>query len=113
MTLLNVIRALYATVLLTRPGPIVGAALGRPPDERTEVVVRVLGVRQLAQAAAVTGVGGRRAMRAGVVVDGLHAASMVGLAAVDRRRRRAALIDAMVALAFGVAGWAGATRAVA
>jgi hypothetical protein len=34
------------------------------------------------------------------VVDGLHAASMLGLAVLDPRRRRAGLADGLIALAF-------------
>jgi hypothetical protein len=40
----------------------------------------------------------------GVVVDVLHAASMLGLAAVDRRSRRWALRSAAAAFAWAAAG---------
>ena len=70
-------------------------------------VVRVLGVRQVAQA----GLTGRTPTRAvlwlGAEVDAAHAASMVGLAVCSRRYRRAALGDAAVAGTLAAAGaWA-------
>ncbi len=70
-------------------------------------VVRVLGVRQVAQA----GLTGRTPTRAvlwlGAEVDAAHAASMVGLAVCSRRYRAAALGDAAVAGTLAAAGaWA-------
>jgi hypothetical protein len=47
----------------------------------------------------------------GVAVDVAHAASMVGLAFVDRRYRRAALTDATIAAVFALIGLAAASKA--
>lgn len=61
------------------------------------LVVRVLGVRHLVQAA-LTRSGSRRARIGGAAVDGLHAASMIVLALANQNYRRAGLIEAVVAL---------------
>ena len=44
------------------------------------------------------------------MVDVTHAASMIGLAFIDRRYRRAALADASVAVVFALAGLVAASR---
>jgi hypothetical protein len=68
----------------------------------------VLGARHLAQGSAGLVASSPTSSRLGAVVDGLHAASMVGLAVLDREHRRAAAASALVALAFALAGrWAG------
>ncbi|MGH3156698.1 MAG: hypothetical protein ACRDNF_09020, partial [Streptosporangiaceae bacterium] len=66
------------------------------------------GVRQLAQAAVSQaalspGTGTESCavlLTLGAAVDGLHAASMLGLAVLDPPRRRAGLADGLIALAF-------------
>ena len=70
-------------------------------------VVRVLGVRQVAQAALTGRAPTRAVLWLGAEVDAAHAVSMVGLAICSRRYRRAALGDATVAGALAAAGaWA-------
>jgi hypothetical protein len=70
-------------------------------------VVRVLGVRQVAQAALTGRSPTRAVLWLGAEADVAHAASMVGLAICSRRYRRAALGDATVAGALAAAGaWA-------
>jgi hypothetical protein len=77
---LSALRGLYGAGLLLAPRWILAALARVPLDRRTVAVVRVLGARQLAQAAVV----GRRptpARRlAGAAVDAAHAASMVAVA---------------------------------
>jgi hypothetical protein len=67
-------------------------------------VVQVLGVRQVVQAL----VTGRSATPAvlllGAEADLAHAATMIGLAALNRRYRRDALADAVIAVTFALAG---------
>ncbi len=78
----------------------VGAPLiGHAPDARERAVIRILGARHLAQFAAAQR--GHRLL-GGPALDALHAASMLGLAAVSRRYRRSALVSAAGATAFAV-----------
>jgi hypothetical protein len=71
---------------------------------RRSTMDRVLGGRLLVQGALTVVRGGDELTHgAGAGVDVLHAASMVGLAAVSRRWRRRALVSAAVATAFAVA----------
>lgn len=101
-------RALYGAALLAAPGPILAVAAGQAPSRRDRAVARVLGARHVAQAL-VSAAAGRQALAPGAVVDGLHAASMVGLAARrgpgdDGSIRRAELADAAVASLLAVLG---------
>ncbi len=96
-------RGTWGTLLLLAPGAVGRLYAGRPPDRLSVGVLRVLGARQVVQAA-LTARPGRRALAAGAAVDLTHAASMVGLALVDRQRRRAGLADAGVATALALVG---------
>lgn len=77
-------------------------------------IVRVLGGRMAAQAAAIgwarrsRPADGPRALRVGAVIDGLHGASMLLAAALFPRYRRSALVSAGMAFtAAGVGATAG------
>lgn len=107
---LSLVRAGYATALLTRPDAVVAAYGGPVPDRGARVVARVLGVRHLLQAAAVAAWPTGAALRAGAVVDLLHAASGLALAGAAPAHRRAALVDTGVATLFAVAGTGAARR---
>jgi hypothetical protein len=93
------VRAGLAVLQLAAPAAV-GRAVGLDPgDRRALVAVRVLGARELAQSA--TAATGSPVLRtAGVAVDGLHAASMIGLAAASPRYRRPALLAAALATAW-------------
>jgi hypothetical protein len=107
---LPALRGVYGAVLLLASDRMIRLVSGRPADPRARVVVRLLGVRQVAQAV-VTGVRpGPLPIALGAEVDVLHAASMLGVAAVARSQRRSGLVDATVASAFAVAGAALARR---
>jgi hypothetical protein len=94
----------HGAALLLRPAAVAGRVAG---DVRTAVVVRVLGARHLVQGLAGLLATWRPAALLGAGIDGLHAASMVGLAVVDRGHRRAATVSAVVAVGFALAGsWA-------
>lgn len=95
-------RAGYGVALLSVPGPMIGVCTGRPPGPRARAVARVLGVRQLAQAAVTVWFPGPEVVAVGVAVDLLHAASMFALAAVDQTPRRAEFADALAATALAV-----------
>jgi len=99
-------RAAWGSSLLLAPRGLLRSA-DVPSAGAGRQVVRVLGVRHLVQAAAQAGGSGRH--RGGALVDLLHGLSVLALAAVDSRRRRAALADA--ALAAGFAVWEQALRA--
>jgi hypothetical protein len=71
-------------------------------DDPHPALDRVLGVRQLAQAALVLRSGSADAHTLSALVDALHGATMVPLA-LDPRRRRFALGQAVTALVLTVA----------
>jgi hypothetical protein len=97
-------RGLYGATLLIVPAPLVRAAGGRHTDPRARRVARILGLRQLAEAA-VLATQPRGTLRvAGAAVDAVHALTALGVAAVDGRRRRLAIVNALTASAFAVAG---------
>jgi hypothetical protein len=95
-------RLAYGLVLLVAPDRLTNVLTGRRLDGRGRAVARVLGARHLLQAIVVTRVDSAR--RLGRVVDRMHAASMLGIAVFDSRRRRLALIDTGVASLFSLAG---------
>lgn len=100
---LYVIRGGYGALQLTNPTVVSGRLLHAPLDSRGQGVARVLGARQLAQALASGPAPSYPVLAVGVEVDLLHAASMLALTLV-RRRRRAASTDALIAGAFALAG---------
>jgi len=99
------VRAGYGVLLASAPGTVTHRYSGHPADRRARVVARILGVRHLTQAVLTLGTPGPTVLALGVEADLAHAASMLGLAAVDRARRRAALIDGAGAGSFALAGW--------
>jgi hypothetical protein len=131
--LITLVRAGYGAGLVVAPGVLIrltagpGAVAGHPGGRgeaaaqreagarRARLVARVLGVRHLAQAAFTAGTewadpGNPLPLGGGAAVDVLHAASMFGLGAVDRRVRRTALTDALLETALAAAGaWAAAS----
>jgi len=97
----------WGLALLGQPDALVERVAGRRPDPTERWVCRVLGARQLVQAAAVArwpSTGGRL----GAAADGLHAASMVALAAWVPRYRRVALASGAAAVVLAVVELAGA-----
>ena len=73
------------------------------PGDQHPVLDRVLGVRQLAQAAVVLRAGTADAHTASALVDAAHGVTMVPLALLDPRRRRFAGGQLWIALALTVA----------
>ena len=102
--LITAVRAGYGAALLWSPGPLIRAAVGHATGQGPRTTARVLGVRQLLQAAITGGDPGPQRLRLGAATDAAHAASMAALAVTDRRWRRAALIDALAAATFAAAG---------
>lgn len=106
-----VVRAGYGALLLTVPDPVIRLFTGRRADRLTRSATRVLGSRHLIQSILTAGTPGAPALTRGVQVDLAHVASMLGLAVLDQRRRRAVLVDAAAAGTFAVAGMVLARRA--
>jgi hypothetical protein len=88
-------------ICVCAPGRTARAVRGRPGQALRATIV-VLGVRHLIEAP----VAGRRSRRwalTAAVVDGVHAATMVGLAALRPPLRHAAHVNAAVAATLAVA----------
>lgn len=101
---LTLARVATGAVLLAAPGTVLRSAARGRSDRPARIVTRVLGARHLVQAA-LTGLRpAPAALGIGAGVDALHAATALGLAAVDPSRRRDALANAVTALAFAGAG---------
>ncbi len=107
---LGAIRAGVGVVRLLFPNSVIPGLVPIPPSSHGRLVVRALGVRQIAQAIFTSRDPDAAILRLGAVVDVTHAASMIGLAFIDRRYRRAALADASVAAVFALAGLVAASR---
>jgi hypothetical protein len=69
----------------------------RPADDRVRIASTVLAARDLMTATLLTRDPSPAVRRALAAVDGLHAASMIGLALVSARYRRPALVSAAIA----------------
>ena len=98
---LEIIRAAYGTAELLVPGGAERFLVARAPDAHASTFIRVLGARHLLQATTIATFGGGAPLHwISAGVDVIHALTMVVQAAVDRRRRHAAVANAAVALAF-------------
>jgi hypothetical protein len=98
------VRAGYGAVQLLRPAYSAEQLLGGPLDPGAAAAVRVLGARQLAQAAVSVTAPSARLLALGAGADGAHALSMAVLALADHRRRRPAMVSGLVAAARRAAG---------
>ena len=107
---MSVARAGYGGALLCAPGPIIAALTGAPANGRVLAVARVLGVRQLAQAAVCGLAPARGLIQAGAAVDCLHGASMLALAGAEPKLRRALLAETVIAAALASAAAASLHR---
>lgn len=105
------VRAGWGLLQLVNPSLVADRVLRVRLDHRAEVVARVLAARQVLQAGLLLAAPTPTTLGLGAGVDGLHAASMLALAAVDGRRRPPALLDAAIAAAFALSGVVGARHA--
>ncbi len=97
-------RAAWGVALATVPDRILGLTQPERPDTPVASrLLRVLGVRHLVQAGVEALAAAPAVHYLGAAADGLHALSGVGLALLDPRWRRAALIEGAIASAFGLA----------
>ena len=98
-------RAAWGAALLIAPRPVLSRVHHLQTDTKSLVTARILGGRQLAQAA-LSGIRpSPEVLAMGVWVDSIHALSAVGLALADRSRARAGLTDAAVAAAWAALGY--------
>jgi hypothetical protein len=104
-------RAGWGCLLLLAPGRFAGIGTHPPIPRAAVTVVRVLGARQLLQAAVTAVAPTGRAAELSASVDALHAGTCIGLAAAWPRWRGAALADAVVATALAAAAWSGRSPA--
>ncbi len=98
-------RCAWGATCLACPERVVVTA-GGEPDPRALWFARALGARELAQGLTTLAAPGRRVLTAGVVVDGLHAVSVLVLATTDTPRRRPALLNALAATCWALLGLA-------
>lgn len=102
---IELVRAGWGAVLLAAPAEVLDHIHGVQVDRKALVVTRILGARHLAQAL-LSGVNpSPEVLAAGVWVDTVHSATALGLAAVDRRRARGGVTDAVVAASWAALGW--------
>jgi hypothetical protein len=101
---LRVVRAGVGIVHLAFPDALVRRLSGGQLSGRGRTVVRVLGARQVAQALLSGRAPTGSVLLLGAEADVAHAATMITLAVLQRRYRRAALCDAAIAAAFALAG---------
>ncbi len=104
MSPLIVIRVAWGAALLLAPGRVLRALPHQQIDRRARVFARVLGARDVAQAALIARRPTRGWILAGVAVDATHATTMVALALLRPGRRKLALANLMTASAFAIAG---------
>ncbi len=97
MNALAVVRTLIGVKEFASPASLLEAVTHSPVDDRARRVVRLLGARDLLQAAVTAIHPSPTVLLGGGGVDLLHGASMVWLAMVAPERRRAALASATVA----------------
>ncbi|GAB6902968.1 hypothetical protein JCM9957A_60600 [Kineosporia succinea] len=92
--------AAFGAALLLRPREVIRAVGADPELPGLVVAARVLGARHVVQAVGLTVKPGLVSTPASLI-DGLHATSMVALAAISPSYRRVALVSAGVAGALG------------
>jgi hypothetical protein len=111
MNRLALVRGSYGALLLAAPDLAVSLLSGQPSSPKAALVVRVLGARQVLQAAATAGTPTALVWTLGAGVDVTHGLSAVGLAVVQPPWRRAGLSVASIAGLFAVSGMVRASRA--
>jgi hypothetical protein len=103
VTSVDALRLAYGSLLVLRPDALLGSKRVSGSDERIRSVVRVLGARHVVQAVIVGTWPTGPCRRVGAAVDALHSITDVAFARLDARRRRAAALDAAIAVALGAA----------
>ncbi len=104
MRTLIAIRAGWGAALLIAPGAVLGALPHQQIDGRARAFARILGARDLVQAATIAWRPTRGWLLGGAAVDAAHAMTMVALAWRLPDRRALALTNVATAGAFAAAG---------
>jgi hypothetical protein len=107
---IDLVRAAIGVVDLVAAPAVAPLELGHPADDVTVAAYRVLGARQVVQALLTRATGGPGSRRLAGALDVLHAGSMVLIALFDPPRRRAAVIQCVVASTFAAAEFAAARK---
>ncbi len=102
------LRTGVGAALTAFPDRIASAAQGHPASVFARRFTRVVGVRHLTQAALTLAAPELLTPSRGAVIDGLHGATTMLLAATSPRHRRAAVINTVVAATFCGLGVVGA-----
>ncbi|HET7684498.1 MAG TPA: hypothetical protein VFK34_12610 [Marmoricola sp.] len=98
-----ILRTVWGSVLTATPG-LVLSATHEDSTTPARAVLRLLGLRHVAQGTVLAAKPEEELIRVGAVVDLLHASTAFGFAAVNRRWRRTALLSGVAATTFGVHG---------
>lgn len=106
-------RAGWGLALLAAPRQILENVHGVEVDAKSVVITRILGARHLTQAALSGLRPSPEVLAMGAWVDGVHALTAMGLAAVDHSRARAGLTDTVVAGVWAAAGYRDLTQRTA
>lgn len=99
MNTLELARVLVGLCQLLLPRQLYRAALGTSPPPGAVAVMRILGARHVVQGLLLARAG-RTWHRCGALVDLAHAGTMVAVACSDRRWRKPAGVDAVLASSF-------------
>lgn len=110
-TRLSQVRAGIGLVHLFAPGLGGRQLVGQPFEQSARLVIRTLGVRQLAQAVVTVAAPDTLVLSLGAGVDATHAATMLALVLFSRRWRRAALVEVVIAATLASVGVAAARTA--
>jgi hypothetical protein len=105
MRALGVAGIAWGSALLTAGSSLWRRLDGQAPTQGDQIALRFLGARHVATGTIQVLFPGRL-QRLEIGIDVIHAATMVGLGALDPPRRRPALVTAAVALASAAAGMA-------
>ena len=97
-------RFVYGVVLLVASERLAWTVAGESASHVHEIGC-MLGVRHVLQALTVDRRGSRSWLAVGVVIDVLHALSMIVLAVLSSDHRRLAVLDAVVAGIWATSGW--------
>ncbi len=104
MSPVTAIRAAWGAALLIAPNAVLHYLSHQRIDRPDRVFARVLGTRDLAQAAILSRRPTRGWILVGAAIDATHASTMLALALLMPDRRRLALVNAATATAFVAAG---------
>ncbi len=102
---LEIVRGSWGAALLIAPDRVLQASDSGPVDTASRTVTRILGARQLVQAALSGLRPSPEVLAMGVWVDTVHALTASALALSDRRRARGGYTDAAIAGTWAVAGY--------